>query len=75
MADEMMDKNPASTQMVSAEAGVAPADVRAAHDMAAFVQECPSMFHTVAAMRRRLRSLTRIASNLRHRIPIPRRTR
>ena len=54
MADEMMDKDPASTQMVSAEAGVAPADVRAAHDMAAFVQECPSMFHTVAAMRRRL---------------------
>ena len=54
MADEMMDKDPASTQTGSAEAHIAPADVRAAHDMAAFVQECPSMFHTAAAVRRRL---------------------
>ena len=50
MADEMMDKDPASAQMGSAEAGIAPADVRAAHDMAAFVQECPSMFHTAATI-------------------------
>lgn len=50
MADEMMDKGPASAQMGSAKAGIAPADVRAAHDMAAFVQECPSMFHTAAAV-------------------------
>ena len=48
MADEMMDKDPASAQTGLAEAGIAPADVRAAHDMAAFVQECPSMFHTAA---------------------------
>ena len=54
MADEMMDKDPASTQMGSAEASIAPADVRAAHDMAAFVRECPSMFHTAAAVRQRL---------------------
>ena len=54
MADEMMDKDPASAQTGLAEAGIAPADVRAAHDMAAFVQECPSMFHTAAAVRRRL---------------------
>ena len=37
MADEMMDKDPASAQMGSAEAGIAPADVRAAHDMAEHV--------------------------------------
>ena len=54
MADEMMDKDPALAQTGSAEAHIAPADVRAAHDMAAFVQECPSMFHTAAAVRRRL---------------------
>ena len=48
MANEMMDKAPASAQMGLAEAHIAPADVRAAHDMAAFVQECPSMFHTAA---------------------------
>ena len=54
MADEMMDKDPASAQTGLAEAGIVPADVRAAHDMAAFVQECPSMFHTAAAVRRRL---------------------
>ena len=54
MADEMMDKDPALAQTGSAEAHIAPADVRAAHNMAAFVQECPSMFHTAAAVRRRL---------------------
>ena len=54
MADEMMDKDPALAQTGSAEAHIAPADVRAAHNMAAFVEECPSMFHTAAAVRRRL---------------------
>lgn len=50
MADEMMDKDPALAQTGSAEAHIAPADVRAwRHNMAAFVQECPSMFHTAAA--------------------------
>ena len=38
MADEMMDKDPALAQTGSAEAHIAPADVRAAHNMAAFVQ-------------------------------------
>ena len=54
MADEMMDKDPALAQTGSAEAHITPADVHAAHDMAAFVQECPSMFHMAAAVRRRL---------------------
>ena len=54
MADEMMDKDPALAQTGSAEAHITPADVHAAHDMAAFVQECPSMFHTAAALPRRL---------------------
>lgn len=37
MADEMMDKDPASTRAGSAEARITQADVRAAHDMATFV--------------------------------------
>ena len=35
-------------------AGMPEEDVNAAWDMARFVQECPSMFHTAAAVRKRL---------------------
>ena len=54
MADEMMDRGLASAQADTPERSIGEADVQAAHQMAAFVQECPSMFHTVSAIRRRL---------------------
>lgn len=54
MADEMIDKGSASAQAGSSAESIGAADVRAAHDMAAFVQECPSMFHAAASLRRRL---------------------
>ena len=44
-------------QQVAVDGAATPAtdvEVAAAHELLAFVQECPSMFHTAAAIARRL---------------------